>query len=924
MSNSSAIDELRNFTLAPSSAPSVFPSLGTVVATEAPTAIPSNFTCVDSTNPTFPNICYPKDLTAGYGVAPIFTDYLQYLEAETNGNGGPQFFLPIFGCRTKVLTDDRPNTVDCDSLCVLQYSAFDTVQFCTACALVGTELVYDCRNLLESFSNLDDEERAMGQITNKVVDTTNDQAVACAARDYRGVCGDYNHWYCVPWELGVACEFSNRPWVKQDPVFPFDNVSEISQLTVYCLEDITGLDLSFCQRPRCILISTNPARACASCRVLSGGKDDDDVVVGEPNRNQTNESPYDFAYTCEDFPSLSCPILDDTGACSQGIVYENETNYNIAGIPSLQKTAEESSGGWTWTITRISPTAFNVLSDIFGYITRVLFGVAFATIYPLLLTWQVRYLKKPVPVNALGSEPGDVFQSASLIRLFAWSLPAIIMSLLLLIADFSHSLANAGFDAVGNPVAGSTEPVFLISNTTQGRNFARSISTSGDPKIARTTAVNAIFAEEGKVNESREQTALRNNFFSATTFIARGSSPFVEEAIRPWRESLRFGGVFFNTWWMPDDSPIAAMNREIPMTCASLDLAEIEEVMFGFSTYDNPIHHTALLPNCTFNGPRSSGIFQDVEMVEIVEYARFVGITPALDGPDTGEEILLQRANESFQIFSLSHSQKKLARDRVDWKQGRIVEDAFDTLEIGNVTIGLGRIVLATGSDAAEGDTEYTFVGQVQGACPDRPSGLSNKSTQCIVFIQATCETFEEDFASRYDKVYAPMSTDSSCELSDVSVVWGRNFAADSNLVSVVAALYGMIRPDSTQDIQVFFRNSILSALFLLATLDERPSIEIEVQAEVNIVYVFFILLPVVLSLLMIFVARQTKDKLIPIPQSAWDMMVLGQEDPTIPKRPTRASPFPEMPQDFVLTFFDASEVELDTAGSGIMRTSQP
>ena len=681
-----------NLSLIPSEFPSVAPSAA------------SDFVCVERgpDYPSFPYICYPRNIASNYGVDERLVESI-----GLNDSNNTDSIYPLFVCRTNILADDIPNSEDCDSFCLLQYAPATGTKSCSSCSLVGTELVYDCRNVIDASDN------------NVAVATP-----SCAARNSEGVCGDFVHWQCFPQGLGYGCVNNNRAWLDAgaDPVFPFDNVSN-SQVTLFCASDMSGLPTSACEQPKCNIGRTEPTMACGSCQVLANKND----------THPTRDSPYDFAYDCESFPNLTCPILDKAGNCINR-VYENETNNNIRGISFPEDTSnEEDTGSWTWTIINIDPTTFNVLSDLVGYVTRILFGIAMATFFPVLMAWQLK--TTPVPVQALWPAPGDFFLAIKSLRLFACSLPAIVLVVVLFFGDFCHTLADLGFDFVDQSEPGPMQPILKISGTTEGRNMARALDTSGDPGLARTTATN-VAIEDGRVNESREQTALRTSFLSATTLIARGSSPFVLEAPRPWRETLNFGGIWCNTFFMPDDSPVAVLEEEIPLDCSSTELAAIPEAMFGFPVYDEPIYNTALVPNCTFTGIRSSGVFgRELGFAEIVEHIDYTGIAPDIDGIDTGEGILLRRANETFQKFTLTPSQKLLARDRDDWKTGRVVDDAFDGLEIGNVTIDLGRVVVATGGDAANGLTVYAFVSQIDGDCPERPSGLSAASTECLAIL---------------------------------------------------------------------------------------------------------------------------------------------------------------------------------------------
>ena len=848
------------------------PTLATM-PTELPSLAPSSsvassFSCVDRgpDYPDFPYICYPQDLSSNYGIDDRLVEQLQSGIIRDNSNTAQMY--PFFSCRTNILKGDIPNTDDCDSFCYLQYEHENVTEGCSSCSLVGTDLVYDCRNLLLD-NNIDNSSNTWD---------SGNATPACAARNVQGVCGDHVHWTCFPQGYGYACANSNRALLENDPLFPFDTVLN-SGITMFCASDMSGLPTSACEQPRCNIFTSEPRRACTRCQVLA--------------QNQTQNSPYDFAYNCETLTNImTCPILDETGNCVS-IVQDDEINAHIIGI-SLADKNDNAKKGWTWTLTRIDPTTFNVLSDLFGYATRILYGLAVAMVFPVLMTWQLR--SQPIPVEALWPVPGDFFQALLTLRSFACSLPAITLVLLMFFGDFCHTLADLGFDFVDQTEPGPLQPILVISSSVEGRNMARAMVTSGDPSLARTTAVK-VAIQEGRINESREQTALQASFLSATTQISRGSSPFVQGAVRPWRETLDFGGVGFNTFFMPDDSPVAVMDREIALDCASTELAVIPEVISG-QVFDEPIYNTASIPNCTFTGIRSSGIFrkETERKAEIVEHILLVGILPDLDGIDTGKDVLLRKDNTTFQKFTLNSTQKLLARDREDWKMGRVVDGIFDSLIIGKVAIDIGRVVLANGGNV------YGFVAQINGDCPERPSGLSAEDTACLAFIRATCDSFEEDSASLYHEIYSPITTSSECALTSLSIIWGRNFIIDGNLTSVVAGIYGNVRAENNAYAdQTFDRHVLLSALFSLGIIEERQSNQTVVRAQVNVQYVVFMLLPVAISVALVLVTLKVRSTQVPIPQSAWDMMVLGQEKLSgSARRRTSLSNFPKAPKDLV------------------------
>ena len=619
-----------------------FPSISPTTTSVAPSSTTSDWICQDYDDPFFPYLCYNLN-EPGYGMEEAFVQHVV--------NKREYQILPLFLCRTGTLTNDQPNIDDCDRTCYIQITYPDTVsEICASCAIDGDALIYDCRNTLPTVEEQQDKD-------------------ICGARNVDRVCGDYIHWTCIPEGYGYACVNLNRDFNSDHSAFPFDRVKD-SQTILYCADDISGLDTSFCEEPACNIVDTVNPLACSSCSVLS----------------QDSLSPYRFEYNCELFENMTCPILDSNGTCVEK-VEEPFQQGKIRGIDS-GSDASNSEDKWTWTIESVGPTAFNVISDLIGYLTHFILATALAMAHPLLLTLQLTNTpRKRVPLKAMGNTPGNMFQAFQTASWLSWSLPAILLLLMIMLADFAHTIADSGLSFVETAVQGIPEPVLVLGRNSGQRNADRLMKMAGDPPITRTAAFK-VASEEGRSQTGGKQTTLESSFVSAVSLIARGESPFTKVAPVPMAETVGFGGVpDFDVFYMPDDTPIAALDFDIPLTCESLELAEIEEVMTGFPVFDKPIYNTARVPNCTFSNARESGIFPGASgRVEIVEHLWYSSIAPTLQADGTGKGILLRKGNETFQEFVASPEQKKLARDREDWKRGRVI-DAFDSLEVGNLTV---------------------------------------------------------------------------------------------------------------------------------------------------------------------------------------------------------------------------------------------
>ena len=823
------------------------------------TDFPELFSCIESAAERSNFICLPTFGSNSYydgGIDSAFGDRLMRLEESVEYE-----FFPAFFCDTDFTQSDTittPTTDDdiCQSECLIRYrigGVFDGTNYdCTSCALVGAELIYDCRNVLEVVRMLENENSQGGDLPNENDDDSfqQDALESCASRQSLSLpdeatstgeessatgtgCGDYVHWTCYTSGLGFACFNTNRLWLDDDFLFPFDEgmQSRTDDVAVYCSNDISGRTVQECKNPECLIGNVDPPVFCNSCRVLLN------------DMNVDGDDGFLFAYDCGAADAsqewgMNCPILDEAGKCQEYVdpvnISRTVSVENVKGISSSTTSNgddDRNNKKWTWTIRNIDPTSFNVLADVFGFFTRIVFGVAFAAMYPLLLTWQLGRFQKPLSVHQLAVVPGDVIQAIRMLPSMAWSLPAILAVSLLSIVDFSHTIAMFGFDFIDEIVAGPPDTVLRVSTTSspESRNSMRPFQSAGDPDLARTSAFPTAQVQ-GFIIKGREQTRLLGSFARAIGTIASASSPFTQVAPLPQRKGSDFGGYPIDTTYMPDDSPIVAMNMQIPLVCESSELAMIEESML-LGVFSQPLYNTAALPNCTFSGVRSSGISVHEKSKPSIEILEKMIVLPELLG-FADSEVQLTKGEDRFHSFDLDHEQRKLARDRDDWRKGRTLENVMDGIQIGNEQIAFGRVVLASGNSfgnflgetVTEDNKYYSLFAEIQGGCPNRPSGLNASGTQCMAIVRTQCESFPEDTSAVYHEIYAPITTPLiSCELQDFNFLWGRNFVADGELVSVAAGLYGQIRPTEAE-VDAFENNVIPAALFSLGIIELAPS----------------------------------------------------------------------------------------------------
>lgn len=273
---------------------------------------------------------------------------------------------------------------------------------------------------------------------------------------------------------------------------------------------------------------------------------------------------------------------------------------------------------------------------------------------------------------------------------------------------------------------------------------------SGDP----TTVRSDIFSTTTNPDASRREDDALRSFLEAIKDIAEGFSGLVTDDPKGdyVRAKLPYGDVpGFISFFEANDGALFKLENEIPLNCSSsVPMAQFNQYSEGLPPFDELLENTASIPNCTFSEMRSSGIYSgSTGSSEIVEEASFVAIHELVE---RGEDIGLRGGNETFQSFEVSPASKRLARDRKDWKEGRVISEV-DGIVIGNLTIDFGRVVVASGSEVGITDTDEDrrsyngLVAEIDGDCPFRPSGHPSANTSCVAIMVLLCDTFHGEFA---------------------------------------------------------------------------------------------------------------------------------------------------------------------------------
>jgi hypothetical protein len=127
--------------------------------------------------------------------------------------------------------------------------------------------------------------------------------------------------------------------------------------------------------------------------------------------------------------------------------------------------------------------------------------------------------------------------------------------------------------------------------------------------------------------------------------------------------------------------------------------------------------------------------------------------------------------------------EKRLALDREDWKAGRVYS-GIDGIQVGNLTIKLGRVVLASGreslSDGGLNDDmiysgnvrNYVLVGEIPGECPVRAT-KRRYAVRRIHFARLRC--FSRRLCCYISQCFGPTPNLSSDTIEFISII---NFRA--------------------------------------------------------------------------------------------------------------------------------------------------
>jgi len=371
-----------------------------------------------------------------------------------------------------------------------------------------------------------------------------------------------------------------------------------------------------------------------------------------------------------------------------------------------------------------------------------------------------------------------------------------------------------------------------------------------------------------------------------------------------------YGGIpvgnIFHARDIAEGAFLVGIDLSLPVECEGM--VEVEQVQ-GRST--DVVTTTALFPACAYDSLRSSGIYRNEEGGDTRENLRRAEITSYLYHSQLAQDTDLSviAGGKNLQAFYMPALSRALARDRSDFRKGRIVEDVIDfetmssmgqieAIQIGSISFPVAYVVCATGkSIGTQGGiqmTEYGFVAAIEdGNCPEDPDGVIQPS--CLAIINANCQTFPEDTAFLLNDI--DPNFDALCILLDIELLWGRNFQSDSELAVAVAGVYGRNRLMA----RGFFESVLMSlhlipaALVLMSSIDAMPSEVETVTPNIGALYIFFMALPLLMAFVALAVAKKKSSKEFVIPDEPWKLAAVGNETKAFPsKRRNCHEEFPE------------------------------
>ena len=542
------------------------------------------------------------------------------------------------------------------------------------------------------------------------------------------------------------------------------------------------------------------------------------------------------------------------------------------------------------TFVNYSVDSINVWASLLSDISKILAAFVLGYLFRFQLS---RLLKKgvAVPLASAGAVPGGFIESFKLTQSLNWNFFMCIITVLFLV-EYITSIAFIGLKADFVPVQGSDDTVLHLGSF----NARLPYDILGDPVNLRTISKFERLVSEGvtdgpELRQAAGDDAVVQDFMAAIDNIARGSSVFLNEgpSLEDDPSLILIGNAdkrgFTNSFVLySENSFLKSINRTIPLFCSSNDGIEIQEERGQEEDSYGTFATTSFVPGCIYGGPRQTGIYGydgDNDQVEVTGY-----VQATADADDVDENIGVYLSSETVDdarsTFNFPISGFPFTRDRVHPRDGR------DVLEIKGVRfedfdIPFQRVVMASGTiqAATTFKKDYFFVAQVkEGHCPPDPSVREN--SECIAVLRVEGNVPEReggesnfiDFNPQWGTELAALTA----TLTSIELLWFRNLSMQDQLLAAIAGVYGRNAAFTinSRRQRTLALNAIPAALFGTSTLRMAPSIDIVESATINGLFIFFIMIPIFISLIAGFVVMMKYQDLLEIPEDGLEVYQLG------------------------------------------------
>lgn len=542
----------------------------------------------------------------------------------------------------------------------------------------------------------------------------------------------------------------------------------------------------------------------------------------------------------------------------------------------------------------VDPTTFNFVASALADLANILLATVLGAFYVIRLTKWIKANdgKNTLPVNVVGQVPSDLTSALTIVMGSGWAFPCVLV-LGLFLAEYTSSIAFIGLDFVVLDRPGENATVLNLAK----RNGAFPYQLVGDPVSSGTVSkLDLLLDQAGNHADTTELMRLANeeavvsSFLGAVDVIAQGNSPFTNQSniFEMYPTLLRLGhSRRADTSNFPSDttfiysndsSPLISIPLAIPLECEDEPM-RIQEAWGQDSSLN--LFTTSLVPNCAFRSRRASGIYGEDQLphADITAYvATDHNISLYLRGLEHHE----LRNDFDFPIDGA-----QLARDRVDFRNGRPVDD-IGGLKIGNQVLPFDSAFLASGgpypTDGSFATKFYAVLGRVEAnSCPEDPNG--SPESECIAIITLGCVEFSEDRGEidYYTEI-------KRCNIQYAELVWGTSLAIDEQLLVAAAGIYSrqMKSAETSRQKTTLAIHALPAAMFSLASLEAIPRIDSVKSATVNGIFVVFLAYPfvvcLIISILVLYsLEGNVSEKMVP--QDGWGLMKLGATIHTLPKQ---------------------------------------